>query len=507
MDETYQIYVKLLDGKHRALNFTYPSIPILSIKSRIREITGVPIDAQRLVTGTKNLEDSSLLRPLDGTHSYPAVHLLLPPPWWQGGFGSLLRGAATKAGQKKTNNFDACRDMSGRRLRHVNVEKKLEEWKAEAEERRLEKIAEDFIKKKVKAVKKGGRSGGRREVHDGNHLDSNKEEEGSSGSVTGRKLDGESSGGVSSESGSEEEETAMRRSSLSVGSPDAGMVANESNDDGEPALETHGERMLGNGDGPFSQKTLVSGTEACKAEMQESNQPESGNLEGKVGQPQNISWSGDGGVLDCGTIDGGVGLNSESKSVVHDETVVASTDVVKPLNLDEFNSAAELEELTSTNITPPPPSLYYHHSQPSPLPPFYHCNYTPPPPLSNPITIPSLQPPLPSYHHLSTSPTTTTFHLHHHSTVATLLHHHSPSSLPFSLLQPPRHPIHHLSTSTTPIPPPPSLRATNTTPTILTLPLSSLNPPLTNTATTTATLLSPSPFHHHTITLPTTLHY
>ncbi|PSS03943.1 hypothetical protein CEY00_Acc19777 [Actinidia chinensis var. chinensis] len=424
MGETYQIYVKLLDGKHRALNFTYPSIPILSIKSRIREITGVPIDAQRLVTGTKNLEDSSLLRPLDGTHSYPAVHLLLLLRGGKGGFGSLLRGAGTKAGQKKTNNFDACRDMSGRRLRHVNVEKKLEEWKAEAEERRLEKIAEDFIKKKVKAVKKGGGSGdaekyvqkyredsakcmeeveksvresiGKRKVaaggvrgsdakrlkiwvgkrtvgdsdsdsddmdgngsnddeeeendksvilDDGNHLDSNKEEEGSSGSVTGRKLDGESSGGVSSESGSEEEETAMRRSSLSVGSPDAGMVANESNDDGEPALETHGERMLGNGDGPFSQKTLVSGTEACKAEKQESNQPESGNLKGKVGQPQNISWSGDGGVLDCGTIDGGVSLNSESKSVVHDETVVASTDVVKPLNLDEFNSAAELEAI------------------------------------------------------------------------------------------------------------------------------------------------------------------
>ncbi|PSS24220.1 hypothetical protein CEY00_Acc09216 [Actinidia chinensis var. chinensis] len=421
MEETYQIYVKLLDGKHRALNFTYPSIPILSIKTRIREITGVPIDAQRLVTGTKHLEDSSILRPLDGTHGYPAVHLLLRLRGGKGGFGSLLRGAATKAGQKKTNNFDACRDMSGRRLRHVNAEKKLEEWKAEAEERRLEKIADDFIKKKVKAVKKGGGSGdadkyvqkyredsakcmeeveksvreaiGKRKVaaggadakrlkiwvgkrtvgdsdsddmdeddsnddeeeendksvilDDGNRSDSHKEEEGSSGSVTGRKLDGESSGGVSSESGSEEEETVMRRSSLTVESPDAGMVGSESNDDGEPALETHGERMLGNGDGPLSQKTLVSGTEACKTEKQESNQPESGNLEGTVGQPQDISCSGDGGVLDCGMINV-VGLNSESKPVVHDETVVAGTDVsyvVKPLNLDEFNSAAELEAI------------------------------------------------------------------------------------------------------------------------------------------------------------------
>ncbi|KAG0455140.1 hypothetical protein HPP92_024432 [Vanilla planifolia] len=44
--------------------------------------------------------------------------------------------------------------MSGRRLRHVNAEKKLEEWKAEAEDRRLEKLAEQFLKKKSKEVKK-----------------------------------------------------------------------------------------------------------------------------------------------------------------------------------------------------------------------------------------------------------------------------------------------------------------------------------------------------------------
>lgn len=86
---------------------------------------------------------------------FPAVHLLLRLVGGKGGFGSLLRGAATKAGQKKTSNFDACRDMSGRRLRHVNAEKKLEEWRAEEEERRLEKNAEDFLKNLAKKGKKG----------------------------------------------------------------------------------------------------------------------------------------------------------------------------------------------------------------------------------------------------------------------------------------------------------------------------------------------------------------
>lgn len=71
----------------------------------------------------------------------------------------MLRGAATKAGQKKTNNFDACRDMSGRRLRHVNAEKKLEEWRAEAEERKLEKMADEFLKKNAKEAAKKGKKG------------------------------------------------------------------------------------------------------------------------------------------------------------------------------------------------------------------------------------------------------------------------------------------------------------------------------------------------------------
>ena len=47
----------------------------------------------------------------------------------QGGFGSLLRGSK---GKGKTENTDACRDLSGRRLRHVNAEKKLKEWDVRA---------------------------------------------------------------------------------------------------------------------------------------------------------------------------------------------------------------------------------------------------------------------------------------------------------------------------------------------------------------------------------------
>uniref|UniRef100_A0A803M4U5 Sde2 N-terminal ubiquitin domain-containing protein n=2 Tax=Chenopodium quinoa TaxID=63459 RepID=A0A803M4U5_CHEQI len=50
--------------------------------------------------------------------------------------------------------------MSGRRLRHVNAEKRLEEWKAEEEERKLEKMADDYLKKMVKKGKGGKKEQG-----------------------------------------------------------------------------------------------------------------------------------------------------------------------------------------------------------------------------------------------------------------------------------------------------------------------------------------------------------
>ncbi|WZY83102.1 hypothetical protein YC2023_029486 [Brassica napus] len=120
------------------------------IKQRIFDHTHIPTHLQRLICGGYQISDESTVSQPDAT-----VNLVLSLRGGKGGFGSLLRGAATKAGQKKTNNFDACRDMSGRRLRHVNAEKRLEEWKEGEEERKLERLAEEFLKKQASRVKEG----------------------------------------------------------------------------------------------------------------------------------------------------------------------------------------------------------------------------------------------------------------------------------------------------------------------------------------------------------------
>lgn len=39
-----------------------------------------------------------------------------------------------------TTNYDACRDLSGRRVRHTTIESKLAEWQEGAPERELEKV-------------------------------------------------------------------------------------------------------------------------------------------------------------------------------------------------------------------------------------------------------------------------------------------------------------------------------------------------------------------------------
>ncbi|XP_010897406.1 replication stress response regulator SDE2 isoform X2 [Esox lucius] len=63
----------------------------------------------------------------------------------KGGFGSMLRALGAQI--EKTTNREACRDLSGRRLRDVNHEKEMAEWlkkqadrEAEKEQKRLERL-------------------------------------------------------------------------------------------------------------------------------------------------------------------------------------------------------------------------------------------------------------------------------------------------------------------------------------------------------------------------------
>ncbi|XP_022119705.1 replication stress response regulator SDE2 [Pieris rapae] len=56
----------------------------------------------------------------------------------KGGFGSMLRAIGAQI--EKTTNREACRDLSGRRLRDINEEKRLRKWLEGQDEREREAI-------------------------------------------------------------------------------------------------------------------------------------------------------------------------------------------------------------------------------------------------------------------------------------------------------------------------------------------------------------------------------
>jgi hypothetical protein len=106
-----QILISALDGRTLCLQFESDSITGADVGARVAAVTGIPQGCLRLVTGTGEITSEMCLG-AGGSNDgmLPSCSVVLRLRGGKGGFGSLLRGAATKAGQKKTSNFDACRD-------------------------------------------------------------------------------------------------------------------------------------------------------------------------------------------------------------------------------------------------------------------------------------------------------------------------------------------------------------------------------------------------------------
>ncbi|KAI3879440.1 hypothetical protein MKX03_014060 [Papaver bracteatum] len=383
--EVYNVLVKLFDGETATLKFTTPTISGESIKTHLQKITNIPKNQQRLVTGTRQIHDETLIKISDKDGTFSTINLLGRLLGGKGGFGSLLRGAGTKAGQKKTDNFDACRDMSGRRLRHVNAEKKLEEWKAEEEERKLEKVAEDFLKKKGKELKKTGNKGDDKYIEK-YRQDSEKCMEGVENAVRDAfKHLGETKRKSIPTTGNSEKRLKLwsveEDEDESDSSDDEGDEKSEVLDDGshEGKLKD-GEGSSGSGSVENSGGELSSpggsteNNRGCFEVGQGSGNndeidgfmgPELGSREDIVPEAETVHVEGNESVgaeseSDNQTVDQSANANLEIRdelagnSVVDEvngsveEAVIASeksSDLEKPLDFDDFNSAADMEVL------------------------------------------------------------------------------------------------------------------------------------------------------------------
>jgi hypothetical protein len=135
-----QIFVTLKST--HVLCFDDDDIPTgYDIKCKVGILENTPIDYIYLQHDGRILDDESPICPNGSLIVRCSLRLF----GGKGGFGAMLRSLAKQAGKKRTTDFGACRDLSGRRLRHVNDEIVLQKWK-EAKDRNEEFDAEENTK-------------------------------------------------------------------------------------------------------------------------------------------------------------------------------------------------------------------------------------------------------------------------------------------------------------------------------------------------------------------------
>jgi len=151
-----QVFVRVLDGTTRCLAFEDAAslregVAVAALARRLEASEGVPAREQAFACGATLFTPRDASRPRLPALDEVSCHLLLRVAGGKGGFGSLLRASRSGA---TTTNFDACRDLSGRRIRHVNAERKLAEDQRREKERELERAALKHINETRSSTKR-----------------------------------------------------------------------------------------------------------------------------------------------------------------------------------------------------------------------------------------------------------------------------------------------------------------------------------------------------------------
>ncbi|XP_017777052.1 PREDICTED: protein SDE2 homolog [Nicrophorus vespilloides] len=97
------------------------------------------------------ISNGKLWSQIDGAKNDAIIHIVPRMCGGKGGFGSMLRAIGAQI--EKTTNREACRDLSGRRLRDINEEKRLKNW-IEQQSQREDEVEDKKLKKLEKLVQK-----------------------------------------------------------------------------------------------------------------------------------------------------------------------------------------------------------------------------------------------------------------------------------------------------------------------------------------------------------------
>ena len=134
-----QAIVRLDNCKSYVLNFDPTCFTKQNVRSKLSHVTGIPFHILKLQSNN-NGNDFTNQTSSDNSvqQRFFSASTFLPIRGGKGGFGTLLKGQSKQAGAKRTLDFGACRDLNGRRLRHVNDEIKLRKWR-ESMRKKMEK--------------------------------------------------------------------------------------------------------------------------------------------------------------------------------------------------------------------------------------------------------------------------------------------------------------------------------------------------------------------------------
>lgn len=106
----------------RCLQLHGAEIYVGDIACAVSEVTGIPEKALMLLSGGHAVDNAVVVARGADECAFLEVRVCRALPGGKGGFGAMLRGGNAS---KKTTNFGACRDLSGRRIRDLEREQEL----------------------------------------------------------------------------------------------------------------------------------------------------------------------------------------------------------------------------------------------------------------------------------------------------------------------------------------------------------------------------------------------
>ncbi|CAI2165446.1 7829_t:CDS:2 [Funneliformis geosporum] len=149
-ERQYRSVIVTLFSNKRTMCFIFPTdalITVFDVKQVVYKRLLFEPEFQYLYTTSGKLLNDYAPIFEKSNEDFINITLKIPLLGGKGGFGSMLRAQGGKMASQKTTNFEACRDLNGRRLRTVNEARRLADHLEQEPERQRAK--KEKVKKKI----------------------------------------------------------------------------------------------------------------------------------------------------------------------------------------------------------------------------------------------------------------------------------------------------------------------------------------------------------------------